>query len=152
MQQEDIRIERLTAPTEAAQQIIEEYYEAVEVVQRDEPGALYKLIHGKRSGVWLAFAGSEAVGCVVLKDLPSISEAGECKRLYVKPSARGCGIADLLLDALEKHAHSLGMRWMYLDTHDGLKAAIALYERRGYERCERYNDNPQATVFMRKRL
>jgi hypothetical protein len=27
-----------------------------------------------------------------------------------------------------------------------------LYQRRGYEQCSRYNDNPQATVFMRKRL
>ncbi|WP_446742787.1 GNAT family N-acetyltransferase [Silvibacterium acidisoli] len=152
MPHERIRIERLTAPTEAAQQILEEYYEAVDVIQRDEPGALHKLIHGSRSGVWLAFAGSEAVGCVVLKDLPSIPEAGECKRLYVKPSARGHDVADLLLDALEEQALRLGMQWMYLDTHDGLKTAIALYERRGYQRCERYNDNPQATVFMRKQL
>jgi hypothetical protein len=33
-----------------------------------------------------------------------------------------------------------------------LQAAIAFYERHGYLRCDRYNDNPQATIFMRKRL
>jgi GNAT superfamily N-acetyltransferase len=150
--QDSIRIERLVAPTDAAQQILEEYYEAIDVVQRDEPGALDNLIHGERSGVWLAFAASDPVGCVVLKDLPSIPAAGECKRLYVKPIARRHGIADLLLDQLEVYARSQGMKWIYLDSHDGLKAAIALYERRGYARCERYNDNPQATVFMRKQL
>jgi hypothetical protein len=31
-------------------------------------------------------------------------------------------------------------------------AAIRLYDQLGYERCDRYNDNPQATIFMRKRL
>lgn len=147
-----IRIERLTALTEEARQIIEEYYEAVHFVVRDEPGALQKLMEGERSGIWLAFSEEKAVGCVVLKELPSIDNAGECKRLYVRPSARGGGVASLLLDALEGYAHSIGMGWMYLDSHDGLKAAITLYEGRGYEHCARYNDNPQATVFLRKRL
>ena len=78
--------------------------------------------------------------------------ASECKRLYVKPAARGKHIAGGLLDAQEEFARSQGVEWIYLDTHDGLKAAIALYERRGYQRCERYNDNPQATLFMRKRI
>jgi ribosomal protein S18 acetylase RimI-like enzyme len=70
----------------------------------------------------------------------------------VKPVARGRGIADKLLNAQEEYARSQGVEWIYLDSYDDLKAAIALYERRGYERCERYNTNPQATLFMRKRI
>jgi N-acetylglutamate synthase-like GNAT family acetyltransferase len=66
----------------------------------------------------------------------------------VKPAARGNGIADRLLDVQEEYARSCGVEWIYLDTHDGLKVAVALYERRGYQRCKRYNDNPQATLFM----
>jgi ribosomal protein S18 acetylase RimI-like enzyme len=102
--------------------------------------------------MWLAYLGDEVVGCVVLRKLDSISRAGECKRLYVRPSARGNRIADKLMDALEAFARGEGTEWIYLDTYDDLKTAIALYERRGYERCGRYNDNPQATVFMRKRV
>jgi hypothetical protein len=30
--------------------------------------------------------------------------------------------------------------------------AIQFYHRHGYEDCERYNDNPQATIFMCKGL
>ena len=82
----------------------------------------------------------------------SIVSAGECKRLYVRPHARGKRIADKLLDAQEEFARSQGIEWIYLDSFDDLKTAIALYERRGFERCARYNDNPQATLFMRKRL
>jgi GNAT superfamily N-acetyltransferase len=92
------------------------------------------------------------VGCVVLRRLASIPHAGECKRLYVKPGARGKHIADALLDAQEEFARIHGVEWIYLDSYDDLKSAIGLYERRGYQRCERYNDNPQATLFMRKRI
>ena len=56
------------------------------------------------------------------------------------------------MDALEEHARNHGMDWIYLDSYDDLKSAIELYERRGYMRCARYNDNPQATLFMRKKI
>jgi ribosomal protein S18 acetylase RimI-like enzyme len=70
----------------------------------------------------------------------------------VKPGARGRRIANKLLDAMEAFAREQRIEWIYLDTYDDLKTAITLYEQRGYKRCERYNDNPQATLFMRKRL
>jgi DNA-binding MarR family transcriptional regulator/GNAT superfamily N-acetyltransferase len=147
-----VSIERLTKPSKAAREILEEYYEAVQVVKRDPPNALRSLLADPTSAMWLAKLGAEVVGCVILRNLPSIPHAGECKRLYVRPSARGRRIATLLLDALEDHARDLKLDWIYLDTHDGLKAAIALYEQRGYQPCDRYNDNPQATLFMRKHL
>lgn len=56
------------------------------------------------------------------------------------------------MDALEAFAADHKYRFAYLDTKDDLEAAIAFYRRRGYARTERYNDNPQATLFMRRRL
>lgn len=149
---QDVQIVRLTDASAEALDLLEEYYEAVHVVKRDPPGALQNLISELNSAMWLAYIGNKVIGCVVLRNLFSIPHAGECKRLYVRPSARGRSVATLLLDALEEHARSLRMEWIYLDTYDDLRPAIALYERRGYQRCERYNDNPQATLFMRKRL
>ena len=147
-----VRIVRLSESNNDANQLLQEYYEAVGVVQRDAPGALEKIIDDPSSGVWLAYKGEEAIGCVVLRKLGSIPLAAECKRLYVRPAARGDGIADKLMEALESFARGRGLRWIYLDSHDGLKAAIALYRKRGYIFCKRYNDNPQATVFLRKNL
>ncbi|MGA7106492.1 MAG: helix-turn-helix domain-containing GNAT family N-acetyltransferase [Terracidiphilus sp.] len=147
-----VRIVRLTAVQDVALAILQEYFEAVQVVQRDKPGDLRKLMMEPASGMWVAYLDDAVVGCVVLRRLRSIPHASECKRLYVKPVARGNGIADLLLDAQEDFARGHGIDWIYLDTYDDLKAAIALYERRGYARCARYNDNPQATLFMRKRI
>ncbi|MGA7244602.1 MAG: helix-turn-helix domain-containing GNAT family N-acetyltransferase [Terracidiphilus sp.] len=147
-----VRIVRLTAANDHALAILQEYYEAVHVVQRDTPASIQKILGAPASGMWLAYLGDAVVGCVVLRKLESIPRAAECKRLYVKPCARGNRIADKLLDEQEAFASASGIKWIYLDTYDDLKPAIALYERRGYERCERYNDNPQATLFMRKRI
>jgi GNAT superfamily N-acetyltransferase len=147
-----VRIERVTKVYADAFTILEEYYEAVHVVQRDSPESIRSLINEPGSGMWLAYVEDEVQGCVVLRRLASVPRASECKRLYVKPAMRGNHIAEKLLDAQEDFARNSGVEWIYLDSYDDLKAAIALYERRGYERCERYNDNPQATLFMRKRL
>jgi DNA-binding MarR family transcriptional regulator/GNAT superfamily N-acetyltransferase len=147
-----VRIVRLSKSNADAIQLVQEYYEAVSVVQRDAPSAIQKIIDDPCSGVWLAYLQEKAVGCVVLRRLASVPFAAECKRLYVQPDARGHGIADNLMDALENFARSKGLRWIYLDSYDDLKAAIALYRKRGYVSCKRYNDNPQATVFLRKNL
>ncbi len=151
-QNSPLRIVRLTSANNDELAILEEYYEAVHVVQRDTPGSIQQIIDVPASGVWLAYLEDRVVGCVVLRKLETIPSASECKRLYVKPSARGNRIADQLLDAQEAYARSQGVEWIYLDSYDDLKTAIALYERRGYEHCARYNDNPQATLFMRKRI
>jgi DNA-binding MarR family transcriptional regulator/GNAT superfamily N-acetyltransferase len=147
-----LRIVRVSKCSDEVLHLLQEYYEAIDVVVRDTLPAIQKIIDESSSGVWLACLDDKPVGCVLLRKMPSIPFAGECKRLYVQPAARGHRIADKLMDALEEFARSRGLRWIYLDSHDGLKTAIALYRRRGYVPCERYNDNPQATVFLRKDL
>lgn len=147
-----VQIVRLSKSSDDAIRLLQEYYEAVSVVQRDTPEAIQKIIDDPGSGMWLAYLEERAVGCVVLRKLGSIPFAGECKRLYVRPMARGHRIADKLLDVQEDFARSKGLRWIYLDSYDDLKVAIALYRKRGYVSCERFNDNPQATVFLRKNI
>lgn len=147
-----IRVERAASITGEAVDLLNEYYEAVQVVKRDTLAGIRKLFRERGSGMWLARLNGEVVGCVVLRRLASIARASECKRLYVKPAARGHAIGDRLLEAMEDHARKEGLDWIYLDSYDDLKTAIALYERRGYEHCRAYNANPQATLFMRKRI
>lgn len=147
-----VRIVRLSKSSDDALRLLQEYYEAVSVVLRDTPHAIQNIIDDPCSGVWLAYLEEKAVGCVVLRNLSSIPFAGECKRLYVQPEARGHGIAQKLLDAHEDFARANGLHWIYLDSYDDLKVAIALYRKRGYVPCERYSDNPQATVFLRKNI
>jgi ribosomal protein S18 acetylase RimI-like enzyme len=134
-------------------ELVNEYFQAVDVWVRDTKSEFSDYLLGDDRGVWLAFAGKEAVGCIVLHPLVSLTRSGEIKRLYVKPAYRRQGLAEELLQALEEFAtRNTRYEWLYLDSKDDLVSAIRFYERHGYKPCDRYNANPQATVFMRKAL
>lgn len=135
---------------EAAFRLVEEYNEAVNVLVRDTAESFAQDYFGSGAGVWLAGSGDAIVGCIALRPLKTRAKAGEIKRLYVRPEFRGAGAAAALLTAVEGYAAEYGYRWLYLDSKDDLAAAIRFYARHGYEPCERYNENRQATVFMRK--
>jgi GNAT superfamily N-acetyltransferase len=148
------RIRRATPDDfHTAFELVKEYFEMIGVWLRDSPSEFRDYLEGNDRGVWLAFAGSDPVGCIALHPLASPPRSGEIKRLYVRPAHRRQGLAERLLNALEEFAvKTAGYEWLYLDTKDDLLTAIRFYELRGYERCERYNTNPQATIFMRKSL
>jgi N-acetylglutamate synthase-like GNAT family acetyltransferase len=137
------------ADEDCAAVILAEYFDSLAIVIRDTAADIRGYLTPP-GGLWLAHAGAEIVGCVALR--PLTDRIGEIKRLYVRPTHRGQGVADGLLDALEASARERGFHELYLDTHDGLTAAKRFYERRGYARRERYNNNPQATLYMQRRL
>lgn len=151
-----IRIYRASsADTARARAIVDTYCHEINVVVRDTDAA-FATYFGDDSGIWLAEEDTPervVVGCIILRPqggdrVPPRSS--EVKRLYVLPQARGQRVAERLLEALHAYAEAAGYDWLYLDTKDDLVAAIKFYKRQGYEVCERYNDNPQATIFMRR--
>jgi ribosomal protein S18 acetylase RimI-like enzyme len=148
-----VLVRRATPEDEAAAwELVDEYHATFGVVLRDDRAATRRDIAGP-GGVWLAGDGDAPAGCVVLRPLPALGpRAGEVKRLYVRPAHRGAGIAGALMDALEAHARAAGYEALYLDSRPDFATAIRFYERRGYEPVARYNENPEATVFMRLRL
>jgi GNAT superfamily N-acetyltransferase len=133
-------------------QLVEEYFQEIGVLLRDTLAEFAQYLQGGGNGVWLAFDREQPIGCIVLHSLTSLPRSAEIKRLFVRPAYRRQGLADRLLEALEQSAVKLSYEWLYLDTKDDLDNAIRFYHRHGYQRCDRYNRNPQATIFMRKRL
>jgi PPOX class probable FMN-dependent enzyme len=98
-------------------------------------------------------AAGAAVGCgaIVLED---DAGEGELKRMYVKPSARGHGVARRLLSLLEARAQAHGCCTLRLETGPSQPEALALYARFGYARrgpFGGYRDDP-LSVFMEKPL
>lgn len=79
-------------------------------------------------------------------------ETAEIKRMYVVPTARGRGIARLLLGTLEDAARSLGVGVVRMDTGARQPHARALYESAGYVAVPDYNANPAAAFWGEKRL
>ena len=164
-----ITVRRATAlEADTAFSLIEEYYEAIGVIVRDDRAALEHYLSSPESSIWLAyapatggpapatggpaFANATPAGCVMLRLLQQIPQAAEVKRLYVRRAFRNLGLAHALMQAAEDHARREGHHWLYLDTKDDLHDAIRFYLSTGYTHCPRYNDNPQATIFLRKRL
>ncbi|MFA7606168.1 MAG: helix-turn-helix domain-containing GNAT family N-acetyltransferase [Rhodocyclaceae bacterium] len=101
---------------------------------------------------WLLVARLDGVpiGCGALKI--GGSGYGEIKRMWVAKSARGIGVAQRLLDALEKQARQAGVQVVQLDTNRKLVEARGLYARNGYREIPAYNTNPYADHWFEKRL
>jgi GNAT superfamily N-acetyltransferase len=82
-------------------------------------------------GIWLAWDGAEAAGCVALHALtPDIAEV---KRMYVRPASRGRGIARALGERVIAEARGLGYERLRLGTLTTMLAAQSLYASLGFE-------------------
>ncbi len=92
----------------------------------------------------------QPVGCGGVK-LPA-GEPAFLKRMWVAQSARGLGVAGLILDRLEALAVAAGSPAVTLDTHSVLAAAGQLYESRGYRQVPDFNGEPHADRWYRKEL
>lgn len=77
----------------------------------------------------------------------------EIKRMWVHPDWRGAGLGSRMLRHLESLAIARGATRVVLDTNAVLAEAIAMYERAGYARVDRYpGSDPRATHFFSKVL
>jgi GNAT superfamily N-acetyltransferase len=83
---------------------------------------------------------------------PLGDDLAEIKRMYVRPEARGRGMARRLLGELEQAARELGYDRIRLDTGPSQPHAEALYRSAGYVEIGDYNGNPAASFWAEKRL
>ncbi|MCA9790727.1 MAG: GNAT family N-acetyltransferase [Candidatus Eremiobacteraeota bacterium] len=89
-----------------------------------------------------------AVGCAAL--CPFETGQVELRRLYVRPSARGRGVARKLLTRLEQLAAEAGYHKLVLETGLQQAGALALYRSAGYTQRAAYGaytHNPQSLCF-----
>ena len=109
--------------------------------------------YGEPDGrLYIARLEGKAVGCVAMKRHDG-ENAGELKRLYVRPEYRGRGYARTLAEKILEDARQIGYDAVYLDTLPGLTAAKHLYETMGFTLCEPYNDDPMGcSIFMCRRF
>ena len=104
--------------------------------------------------LFVAADGTALGGMIALRplDVPP-AQAVEMKRLYVRPAARGQGLAKRLIAAVIDEARRLGYAEIRLDTLPMMGDAQALYAAMGFADIEAYYDTPIAgTRFMAKRL
>jgi ribosomal protein S18 acetylase RimI-like enzyme len=67
---------------------------------------------------------------------PLEPDEAHIRMLGVDPAARARGVARALMAESEARAHAAGKTFMTLNTTQRMRAAMAMYERLGYERAE----------------
>jgi putative acetyltransferase len=81
---------------------------------------------------FIARLDGEPVGCggIAFED-----GFAEVKRMYVRPQARGRGVARTILNHLQEESRKSGVTRLTIETGDAQLTAIRLYERAGFTRC-----------------
>lgn len=82
------------------------------------------------------------VGCIALR--PVDGDTAEMKRLFVRPTHRGKGLARALVVELIRRSRELGYVRICLDTLPGMESAQALYASLGFRDIPAYIHNPVA--------
>ena len=81
-------------------------------------------------------AQNRLVGCGTLQQ--ARSDAGELKRLYVRPEAAGNRLGRALVDARMEAAREMGWRTLLLNTVKGNQDMLRIYENLGFRFIDRY--------------
>lgn len=99
------------------------------------------------------------VGCGAVRRMPGEAATGgrpygEVKRMMTAPAARGQGIAERIIAALEAALRERGIALALLETGEEQRAAVRLYERCGYRRRGAFGGYPDngLSVFYEKVL
>jgi GNAT superfamily N-acetyltransferase len=108
---------------------------------------------GRDGEVFVAHVRDVAVGTVSVRF--HADGTAELKRMFVRPVARGLGLADALVDAVVEAATTRGCELLWLETKRGaMDRAIAVYRRCGFEVVgpERLQLSDPDVIVMERRL
>lgn len=92
----------------------------------------------------------DVIGTVALKKIDE--RTVELKALYLHKEYRGQGLGSLLMSVSVNEAKTRGFKRIMLDSMLKYEDALRLYEKFGFEKIDRYNDNQMADVFMKMDL
>jgi GNAT superfamily N-acetyltransferase len=100
--------------------------------------------------VVILYLDEKAVGCGCFKKYEK--DTIEIKRMFVSPEVRGMGLAQTILQELERWAKDLGYSFSVLETLYKQKEAIALYQKTGYTIVDNYEPyvGLENSICMRK--
>jgi putative acetyltransferase len=129
---------------------------AAEYLPEQQHGLSLEALFRPHIRLFVARLNGAAVGC---GGIALFEDFAEVKRMYVRESARGRGVAAALLTRIEAEARAAGIVMLRLETGDRQAAALRFYARAGFRSCAAFGDyaamRPEAiatSIFMEKQL
>jgi putative acetyltransferase len=154
----DVTVELVPAATNEVRMLVDELEQvlAAEYPPEQRHGLALDAIFKPNIRFFVARLDRAAVGC---GGVAFLGDFAEVKRMYVRDTARGRGVAPALLARIEREARDAGMALLRLETGVNQRAALRFYEREGFRPCAVFGDYaamaPHAiahSTFMEKRL
>lgn len=129
-----VSVELIASPSDELRALIAELEEvlAAEYPPEQRHGLSVDAIFQPHIRFFVARADGRAVGC---GGVARFTDFAEVKRMYVRPEARGRGVADAVLARVEAETRAAGLAVLRLETGDRQLAAMRFYERAGFRRC-----------------
>jgi putative acetyltransferase len=153
-----VDIERIAEATDDARLLIGELDQllAAEYLPEQRHGLAFEALVQPNVRFFLARLNGVAIGC---GGIALFDDFAEVKRMYVRQTARGSGVAQALLARIEMEARIAGFAVLRLETGERQAAALRFYARAGFRLCAAFGDyaamRPEAiatSIFMEKPL
>jgi putative acetyltransferase len=153
-----VDIEQITEATDDARRLIGELDQvlAAEYLPEQRHGLAFEALFQPNIRFFLARLNGVAIGC---GGIALFDDFAEVKRMYVRQTARGSGVAQALLAQIEMEARIAGFVVLRLETGERQAAALRFYARAGFRLCAAFGDyaamRPEAiatSIFMEKPL
>jgi putative acetyltransferase len=154
----EVRIEAALSATDEVRALVDELETelAAEYPPEQRHGLAIDAIFQPHIRFFLARRQGAVVGCGGVALFPGFAEV---KRMYVRETARGQGVADAILARIEEEVRSSGLSVVRLETGDRQIAAMRFYARAGFRQCPVFGAYAGMTppsiatsVFMEKQL
>ncbi len=153
-----VDIEQATKVTDDVRLLIGELDEtlAAEYLPEQRHGLALEALFQPHIRFFLARLNGAAVGC---GGIGLFDDFAEVKRMFVRETMRGRGVAQALLTRIETVARAAGFAVLRLETGDRQVAALRFYKRAGFQPCAVFGDYTKmrqediaTSIFMEKRL
>jgi putative acetyltransferase len=129
---------------------------AAEYLPEQRHGLALQALFQPHIRFFVARLSGAAVGC---GGIALFDDFAEVKRMYVRETVRGRGVAQALLTRIETEARAAGRAVLQLETGERQAAALKFYARAGFKPCAAFGDYAAPTneaiatsIFMEKRL
>ena len=134
-----VDIERITKATDDVRLLIGELDQvlAAEYLPEQRHGLALEELFQPQIRFFLARLNGIAIGC---GGMALFDDFVEVKRMYVRQTVRGRGVAQALLTRIETEARDAGFVVLRLETGERQTAALRFYARAGFQTCAAFGD------------